>query len=65
MPREKGSDQNVVTINIKMSVDGWKRVGSIGANRLSAGNKAIKQDAASALTAPGKNRLTYRATHER
>jgi len=64
MPREKGSDQNVVTINIKMSVDGWKRGGSIGANRLSAGNKAIKQDAASALTAPGKNRLTYRATHE-
>jgi len=31
MPLVEGNNQNVVTINIKMSVDVWKRIRSIGA----------------------------------
>jgi hypothetical protein len=60
MRLKEGRDQNAVTINVKISVDGSTRFGSIDADHSPAGKKAIKQDVAIALTSPRKNRLTHR-----
>jgi hypothetical protein len=58
MPLKKGSNQSVVSGNIKALVDGWKKNGSIGTSHPLTRKKAVKQAVAIALDEAGKSRNT-------
>lgn len=58
MPLRKGSSQSVVSSNIKVLVDDWKKDGLIGTSNPPTKKKAIKQAVAIALTKAGKSRNT-------
>jgi hypothetical protein len=56
MPLRKGSSQPVVSNNIKLLVDEWKKDGSIGTSHPRTKKKAIKQAVAISLAKAGKTR---------
>lgn len=56
MPLRKGSSQSVVSNNIKLLVDEWKKDGSIGTSHPRTKKKAIKQAVAISLAKAGKTR---------
>ena len=56
MPLRKGSSRSVVSSNIKILVDDWKKDGAIGASHPSTKKKAIKQAVAISLAKAGKSR---------
>jgi hypothetical protein len=56
MPLRKGSSQSVVSSNIRMLVDDWKKDGSIGTSHPPTKKKAVKQAVAIALARAGKSR---------
>ena len=58
MPLRKGSSKSIVSSNIKILVDDWKKDGSIGTSYPPTKKKAIKQAVAIALTKAGKSRNT-------
>jgi hypothetical protein len=57
MPLRKGSNQAIVSRNIKTLVDDWKKDGAIGTSQPPK-EKAIKQAVAIALAKAGKRRKT-------
>ena len=65
MPLRKGSSQAVVSSNIKILVDDWKKDGSICASHPPTKAKAIKQAVAIALSKAGKSRKTAAAQPRR
>jgi hypothetical protein len=64
MPLKKGSGRSVVSSNVKMLVDDWKKDGSIGASHPPTKNRAIKEAVAIALVKAGKGRNTRPRKHK-
>jgi hypothetical protein len=56
VPVRKGSSQSVVSTNIRILMDDWKKDGSIGTSHPSSKKKAVKQAVAIASAKASKSR---------